>query len=377
MTAKPRYLGVACPGVLMCAAALTLLDAGCVKPAPDEEVTEVTQGELAAVDPNWLRTRLWPNGVKVCFTSPDNADLTTAQRNQVNQAKTDAISALQETWAASSALTFTNVGDCPTTIPSGTLKIALEWYKPDGPGNKDGGIRQGGWCGTGIGAWCIVEANDINWVKPIAVHEVGHALGIPHEHQRANAAGTSWEVPLCPEERAIYDREVADGGTSGDRQWDKSYWKLTTYDPDSVMNYCSAKTGGRRAGDYRLTDRDKLGIEMLYPRFWTSPAFRDLTVACGTSCFNTGSGPVARSNGSVTLGWTARGALDLRPTWSTPSGGFQAQYLPVSRLTADYVTNPVLQDRLGRTHWGKNSPPGQRVITSNSKHTAILVATLP
>ena len=62
----------------------------------------------------------------------------------------------------------------------------------------------------GLGAWCIVEANDLNWVKPIPVHEVGHGLGLPHEHQRANAAGTSWEVPLCPNEKAIYDNETAD-----------------------------------------------------------------------------------------------------------------------------------------------------------------------
>ena len=47
------------------------------------------------------------------------------------------------------------------------------------------------------------------------------------------------------------------------------------------------------------------------------------------------------------------------------------------RIPADYVSKPVLTDGLKRVHWEKKSTPGQRVITSNSKHAAILVATLP
>ena len=88
-----------------------------------------------------------------------------------------------------------------------------------------------------------------------------------------------------------------------------------------------AQTGGRTAGDYRLTDRDKLGIEMLYPRSKISGTYRDLTVVCGANCFNTTSGPVVRTNGSITLGWTARGALNLKLAWNTPAGNVTGQFL--------------------------------------------------
>jgi hypothetical protein len=74
MIAKLRWCGVACRGTLLFAAALTLLDAGCVQPGPDEEEgVDDQQGELAAANFDWLKTRLWPNGVKNRFTSPDDA----------------------------------------------------------------------------------------------------------------------------------------------------------------------------------------------------------------------------------------------------------------------------------------------------------------
>ena len=98
---------------------------------------------------------------------------------------------------------------------------------------------------------------------------------------------------------------------------------------------------------------------MLYPRSKISGTYRDLTVVCGANCFNTANGPVVRTNGSITLGWTARGALNLKPAWNTPAGNVTGQFLSVSRIPADYVSKPVLTDGLKRVHWEKKSTPGQ------------------
>ena len=71
MIAKLRWGGVACRGMMLCAAAVTLLDAGCVQPGPDEEdAVDDQQAELAAANFDWLKTRLWPDGVKIASPAP-------------------------------------------------------------------------------------------------------------------------------------------------------------------------------------------------------------------------------------------------------------------------------------------------------------------
>ena len=78
MIAKPTRPGVAGRSLLLAAAALTLtlLGAGCFQSEPGDDATVSKQEPLAAADFNWLKDNLWPNDVRVCFTSPDDADLT-------------------------------------------------------------------------------------------------------------------------------------------------------------------------------------------------------------------------------------------------------------------------------------------------------------
>jgi len=72
----------------------------------------------------------------------------------------------------------------------------------------------------------------------IAVHEFGHAIGFAHEQNRSDAPFE------CQTERV---------GTNGD-------WNLTTYDPDSVMNYCNVKYNNNGI----LSSRDIQAVRMIY-----------------------------------------------------------------------------------------------------------------
>jgi hypothetical protein len=107
-----------------------------------------------------------------------------------------------------------------------------------------------------------------------AIHEIGHTLGLPHEHQNPKA-GIEWD------EEAVY-AALAQPPNQWDRQ--KTFWNIirklpaneiegTTWDPNSVMHYPFGVGLITKPEEYRngiqpeggISPKDKAWITTLYP----------------------------------------------------------------------------------------------------------------
>ena len=174
--------------------------------------------------------------------------------------------ALEEQWGKYSDLTFVWHGDCPTSIPAHWVPIRMV------EGSSDGSI--GGYASWGAGD----RNGQTNWIqgtdpessitvnayengpfsepqtKSMFVHEVGHVLGWPHEHERAD--------------RPMSFAACDDLGKA--TTLPPNHTHLTEYDPDSIMNYCRDVNGDNQGDGYTpavsasLTAQDRAGAQMLF-----------------------------------------------------------------------------------------------------------------
>lgn len=175
---------------------------------------------------------IWPNkSCAVCWENPTPAN--EKERNIVRQG-------VAETWEKFSAFRFTGWGTCNPA--SKGIRILIEDSGPHtkGLGTDLNGKKNGMVLNFTFKEWSTnCQNNKDECIRVIGIHEFGHALGIAHEQNRADAPAA------C--------REEMSQGTTGD-------WIITPYDANSVMNYCNPEWNNGGV----LSPLDVQGVQKLY-----------------------------------------------------------------------------------------------------------------
>jgi hypothetical protein len=336
------------------------------EPGSDAPGTRARSDELATVFSD--TSRLWPESTGICFRNTRLDGGAPVPGVDYAAARATVLSALGSSWGSVSVLHFTDNSTCPAGVNANqVIQIGLL-----------GDSAGFGTCGYGIGTSCVVGVLAPDRIADVAVHEVGHGLGFGHEHQRMGANG-SWEEPLCEFEQNRYNAGVDAGNTVEIvNRSPVAFTKLTQFDPQSIMNYCSTKApNGAPLTGAALTDLDRLGLEILYPGPAPQP------VALSSALFTVMGRSVGRSDLWLSPGWLSRGALpsvfgmdavqwrvdNLTATWGTT---FPALIVPNYGAGAHTVSGSF-KDVLGRTQYvAPFGPVDLRLDTS--LHTALILA---
>lgn len=171
--------------------------------------------------------------IPVCWENPEDAS-----EGDLEAVKT----AVKGSWEKNSCLEFTGWKKCAPNNMGIRVLIDDDGPHAKGLGATLDGKRNGIVLNFSYQTWgqtCLKSEKQRQLCNTsIAVHEWGHALAFSHEHNR-------WDTPA--------ECLKAPQGTNGDLA-------LTSWDPDSVMNYCNPVY----ANDGVLSDGDINGLHKAY-----------------------------------------------------------------------------------------------------------------
>jgi hypothetical protein len=301
--------------------------------------------------------------VKICFT-----------HDGFESQRTTILTGLAASWQAYSGLIFVPPAagtECPADAAGNIAPEYMPIAIVDGP--QFGGSCVAGYgarkdspsCGGGPMCQCSIYTayNEPHLMLPNALHEVGHGLGVIHEHQRsdrpANIATTcpGWD-PASPN----YTATINDA------------YLLTPYDgPSAQVNYCANGSNPIIFGDANtmLSPMDKLGIEILYPKTLSRrPILTGFADSAGLQTVVRSGANLARTD------WIARGAHPSaihNQTWRNGATGviLSNQLSPTLTITSDMQVQVTMEDFLDRIHFWS----GTQAIVSDARHAAITLTT--
>jgi hypothetical protein len=175
-----------------------------------------------------------------------------------DQAKAVFQQAVRDQWESNTSLRFTGFDPEPcTSLASPWVPVHIRPSLTGGTGSE-GAFGIGARLGPGnvfnfaADAQLGIEYNqgDVNLVKLpwFAAHEMGHTLGVIHEHQRPDGDDTS-DRCVIPRDKA--EEMIAPGHVFA-----------TVHDPLSVMHYCAEINNDGSSNI--LTGLDIIGAQMIY-----------------------------------------------------------------------------------------------------------------
>jgi hypothetical protein len=369
LRAGPRFICRPGKAVSFASVGVLLAIAGCGASGEQDFDVDDTRDPLASAfgnnaagsDADSRYTTPWssPGVVNVCYVGPITGVGDTNAPDPTRMAA--AHRAVQDAWQGVTGLTFTNQGKCPSPAPTAWISVFLQEINSNGESRGGVGSRLPAAAAWGNRTDIQTRFGDrAGEYRRQVAHEFGHALGMYHEMERAEADGTTCDFT-----------GAGTGNVLG---------RLTPYDRDSIMtwSYCPSV----RTETELLSPLDQLGGEMMYPKSQTG-----YTLACAGGCVTTSSGAIVRSDGAVTIDWVARGG-NVDPTWVfsgatlQPSDGILRATSLGSESTSVTMSFP---DAYSNPNLGLFVPANQRhplltgggtVIKSDAQHTAVIMSVL-